>query len=94
MYRVGDGGAVLDTYRARHADGWLRDEAARARVDALLVLGRDDEALGELRGLTLRPHGRDQELRARSSLVVESADAGDAHQGSVVVSGVHAGVAG
>ena len=34
-----------------------------AHIDALLLLGRNDEALAELGALTLQPVGRDQELR-------------------------------
>lgn len=62
----GDGAralAALDTYDERFPRGTLRREADGARVDALLLLGRDDEALAVLRTLTLRPQGRDQELR-------------------------------
>jgi hypothetical protein len=55
--------ATLDLYEARYPRGVLRREAEGARVDALLLLGRDDEALAVLRGLTLKPQGRDQELR-------------------------------
>src|SRR5262245_13680226 len=55
--------AALDEYRTRYPNGTLKREAARARIDALLLLGRNDEALAELRDLTLQPGGRDQELR-------------------------------
>jgi hypothetical protein len=55
--------ATLDVYRARYPDGTLKHEAESARIDALLLLGRDDEALAELRRLTLQAHGRDLELR-------------------------------
>jgi hypothetical protein len=54
---------TLDGYDARFPRGALRREADGARVDALLLLGRDDEALSVLRRLTLEPRGRDQELR-------------------------------
>jgi hypothetical protein len=55
--------ATLDVYRARYPDGTLKHEAETARVDALLLLGRDDEALAELRRLRLQAQGRDLELR-------------------------------
>jgi hypothetical protein len=55
--------ATLDQYRARYPEGVLRHEADRARVDALLLLGRNTEALAELSALSLRPVGRDQELQ-------------------------------
>jgi TolA-binding protein len=55
--------AALDAYDARFPRGTLRREADGARVDALLVLGRDDDALTVLRRLTLQPRRRDQELR-------------------------------
>ncbi|HVR00754.1 MAG TPA: hypothetical protein VMT47_01355 [Polyangia bacterium] len=54
---------ALDAYDARFPRGTLRREADGARVDALLVLGRDDDALAVLRRLTLQPRRRDQELR-------------------------------
>jgi hypothetical protein len=40
--------ATLDRYRIRFPDGLLREEANRARVTALLRLGRSTEALSEL----------------------------------------------
>ena len=55
--------AALDEYRARYPNGTLKREAETARIDALLLLGRNDEALAELGALTLQPVGRDQELR-------------------------------
>jgi hypothetical protein len=55
--------AALDAYRARYPNGTLTREAETARIDALLLLGRNDEALAELGALTLQPVGRDQELR-------------------------------
>lgn len=55
--------AALDEYRARYPNGTLTREAETARIDALLLLGRNDEALAELGALTLQPVGRDQELR-------------------------------
>jgi hypothetical protein len=54
---------VLDAYEARFPRGTLHREASVARVDALLLLGRDADALGVLRELALQPRGRDQELR-------------------------------
>jgi hypothetical protein len=55
--------AALDEYRARYPNGTLKREAESARIDALLLLGRNDEALAELRDLTPQPGGRGQELR-------------------------------
>ena len=55
--------AALDSYDARFPNGTLRREATGARVDALLMLERDEDALTVLRELTLQPRGRDQELR-------------------------------
>jgi hypothetical protein len=55
--------AALDDYDARVPRGTLRREADGARVDALLMLGRDADALAVLRGLALQPRGRDLELR-------------------------------
>jgi hypothetical protein len=50
-------------YRARYPEGTLKHEAESARIDALLLLGRDDDALAELRRLPLQAQGRDLELR-------------------------------
>jgi hypothetical protein len=55
--------AALDAYDARLPHGALRREADAARVDALLLLGRDGEALALLQTLALQTRGRDQELR-------------------------------
>jgi hypothetical protein len=55
--------AALDAYDARFPRGTLRREADGARVDALLLLGREGDALVVLRRLSLEPRGRDQELR-------------------------------
>jgi hypothetical protein len=55
--------ATLDVYRDRYPNGTLKREAVSARIDALLLLGRDDDALAELRRLTLQGQGRDLELR-------------------------------
>jgi hypothetical protein len=55
--------AALDAYDARFPRGTLRREADGARVDALLLLGREGDALAVLRRLSLQPRGRDQELR-------------------------------
>jgi hypothetical protein len=55
--------AALEVYDARFPRGTLRGEADRTRVDALLMLGRDGDALEVLGRLTLRSQGRDQELR-------------------------------
>jgi hypothetical protein len=55
--------ASLDAYDAHYPHGMLRREAEGARIDALLMLGRDDDAVAVLRALELQPQGRDQELR-------------------------------
>jgi tetratricopeptide (TPR) repeat protein len=60
-----DGGAALATvnaYLGRFPKGTLLGEARRARIDALLLLGRRDEARRALDGLDLEPVGRGQEL--------------------------------
>jgi hypothetical protein len=54
---------ALDQYRRQFPAGTLRREAEVARVDALLMLRRDRDALGVLRALRLQSQGRDQELR-------------------------------
>jgi len=61
-----DGAAALvtlDQYLALFPRGTLADEARRGRVDALLMLGRDAEALQALDELELSPVGRGLELR-------------------------------
>jgi hypothetical protein len=55
--------ALLDAYDVRFPRGTMRREADGARVDALLLLGREGDALAVLRRLSLQPRGRDQELR-------------------------------
>jgi hypothetical protein len=42
---------LLDEHDGRYPDGLLRDEAAEIRVEALLALGRLDEALPRLEAL-------------------------------------------
>jgi Flp pilus assembly protein TadD len=65
--------AALDVYDARAPHGTLRREANVARVDALLMLGRDADALAVLRTLPLQPRGREQELRVvRGELIAPS----------------------
>jgi hypothetical protein len=54
---------ALVAYDARFPRGTLRREADVARADALLLIGRNADALAVLRGLDLAPRGRDQELR-------------------------------
>ena len=54
--------ATLSSYLGRFPAGTLLGEAQRARVDALLLLGRRDEARRALDGLDLEPVGRGQEL--------------------------------
>jgi tetratricopeptide (TPR) repeat protein len=53
----------LDHYLLRFPGGILKAEARAARVDALLMLGREREALVALNALPLDGGGRDQELR-------------------------------
>lgn len=55
--------AQLDEYLTRFPQGTLVTEAQGARVDALLLLDRHQEALAALKGLSLDDSGRDQELR-------------------------------
>jgi TolA-binding protein len=66
--------AALDEYRARYPNGTLTREAETARIDALLLLGRNDEALAELGALTLQAVGRDQELRLIRGELAAAAD--------------------
>jgi hypothetical protein len=54
---------ALDRYRRQFPAGMLRHEADVARADALLILGRDRDALDVLQALHLQSQGRDQELR-------------------------------
>ena len=65
LRRERDGGAalaVLDRYATRHPGGVLAPEAARARADALFLLGRRQDARRVLDGLALEARGRDLEL--------------------------------
>jgi len=55
--------AALDAYLARFPAGVLIPEARVARVDALLMLGRADEALRALDRLPLDAHRRSTELQ-------------------------------
>ena len=60
-----DGAAALasvNEYLGRFPSGTLLGEAQRARIDALLLLGRREEALHALDRLDLDPVGRGQEL--------------------------------
>jgi TolA-binding protein len=56
--------AALDDYERRFPSGALAPEAAAARVDALLALGRRGEALARLEALPLDRLPRGAELRA------------------------------
>ena len=61
-----DAGAALkalDAYLARWPDGVLAPEARVARIDALLMLDRGDEALPALEALPLDTNRRSTELR-------------------------------
>jgi hypothetical protein len=53
---------LLDEYEARFATGVLAPEAARLRIDALLLAGRRGRALDKLNELTLSEGTRDLEL--------------------------------
>ena len=55
--------AALDDYVARFPSGVLAPEARVARIDALLLLGRSDEALQALEALPLDAHRRSTELQ-------------------------------
>jgi TolA-binding protein len=55
--------AALDDYLARFPDAVLAPEARVARVDALLTLGRADDALRALDQLPLDAHRRSTELQ-------------------------------
>ena len=55
--------AALDDYIARFPSGVLAPEARVARIDALLLLGRSDEALRALEALPLDTHRRSTELQ-------------------------------
>jgi TolA-binding protein len=55
--------AALDRYIARFPDGALAREARVARVDALLMLDRADDALRALEELPLDAHRRSTELQ-------------------------------
>ena len=54
---------ALDDYFGRFPAGMLNREARVARIDALLVLHRSEEALHALDSLPLDAHGRSTELR-------------------------------
>ena len=63
---------LLDDYRARFPHGVLSVEASIARVDALLLLGRRDDALAWLARLPLERSGRSIELQLlRAELYAE-----------------------
>lgn len=73
--------ATLDGYLRRHPNGLLNHEARVARVDALLLLHRSDDALVALEGLPLDGKRRSNELRviraelrARTSCASAEAD--------------------
>jgi hypothetical protein len=72
--------AMLDEHRARfEAKGALEPEANVTRIEALLRLGRHDQALGLLDGLTLATAGVGREmLVARAELRVEKGRCGAA----------------
>lgn len=77
--------SAIDTYLARYPHGLLRREAHFARVDALLLLGRSDQALADLEVLPLDRGRRSTELqviraelRARNSCASAIADFGAA----------------
>ena len=55
--------SALDAYLARYSHGVLNREARLARVDALLMLHRMDEAQNALESLPLGTHRRETELQ-------------------------------
>ena len=55
--------SLLDDYDARFSTGVLAPEAARLRIDALLLGGQRRRALDRLNGLALSEGARDLELR-------------------------------
>jgi hypothetical protein len=55
--------SLLDDYDAQFADGLLTQEAARLRIDALLLAQQSDHALERLNALALSEGARDLELR-------------------------------
>jgi hypothetical protein len=55
--------SLLDEYDARFSKGVLAPEAARLRIDALLLAGRRHRALDSLNALALSEGARDLELR-------------------------------
>lgn len=59
--------ATLDHYLARHPQGTLHQEARQARIDALLMLGRNQEALTALEATSFDPG-----LRSTEFLVVRA----------------------
>lgn len=70
---------ALDGYDARFSNGRLHGEALRLRVDALLLVGRSDEALALLRRLSLTAGARDLELGLiRGELLAARGDCGRA----------------
>jgi hypothetical protein len=61
--------AKLDEHRSRFSGGALQREAALARVEALLTLGRQDDALAVLDALALEAGGADRKVHlARAEL--------------------------
>ncbi|HEX3697026.1 MAG TPA: hypothetical protein VH374_16735 [Polyangia bacterium] len=54
--------ALLDDYERRFSSGVLAPEAARLRIDALLLAGRRGPALNKLNELSLSEGARDLEL--------------------------------
>jgi hypothetical protein len=66
LRREHNGGAALvalDGYLGRYPSGLLNHEARIARVDALLMLGRSDDALVALEGLSFDGRRRSNELQ-------------------------------
>jgi hypothetical protein len=54
--------AALDSYLGRYPHGALEKEARLARIDALVLLGRNDQALHALEIITFDPGLRSTEL--------------------------------
>ena len=79
--------AALDDYVARFPSGMLAPEARVARIDALLMLGRSDEALQALEALPLDAHRRSTELQLIRGELRARADCGRAEADFTAVLG-------
>ena len=74
-----EGLRLLDRHAARFPGGALAEEARVARVEALLTLGRNPDALAILDGFGLEPTGSERELlSARAALRAGARRCGEA----------------